>query len=137
MMDPDTLKSLEELAREMGKYPVEAFNFVREGLKYTVQRESKDQPYDQHITGKELCWGLRDFALRRWGFLAPLVLRRWNICSTLDFGQIVFAMVDAGWMAKKDNDTINDFRNVFDFRNAFKDEIILNDLSQSDPNRKS
>jgi uncharacterized repeat protein (TIGR04138 family) len=136
MMDPDALKSLEEMARELEKYPVDAFNFVREGLKYTVQKLNEDSATEQHITGRDLCWGLRDFALNRWGLLAPLVLRRWNISSTMDFGQIVFVMVEAGWMAKQDNDNLDDFRNVYDFRSAFKKDLTIGadlaDLSDAD-----
>jgi uncharacterized repeat protein (TIGR04138 family) len=43
------------------------------------------------------------------------VLRRWNIHSTTDFGRIVFALVDNGFLQKTEQDRIEDFRDVFDF----------------------
>jgi uncharacterized repeat protein (TIGR04138 family) len=52
--------------------------------------------------------------------MARTVLRRWNITGTLDFGRIVFALVEAGHMQKTDDDTLDDFKNVYDFRNAFE-----------------
>jgi len=136
MSESDELKSLEELAREIGKYPVDAFNFVREGLKFTVNKIHQNTQEETHITGQDLCWGLRDYALNRWGLLAPVVLHNWNISSTMDFGTIVFAMVDAGWMAKRDNDTINDFSNVYDFRAAFETDLSVNTnkKKKDDPN---
>jgi len=75
---------------------------------------------NRNISGQDLCWCLRDFALKLWGMLAPLVLRRWGITSTSDFGRIVFDMVDHGFMQKEAHDVIDDFRDVFDFETAFK-----------------
>ena len=62
---------------------------------------------------------MKDFALHQWGLLARTVLRRWNVTCTLDFGRIVFAMVDAGHMQKTQDDSVDDFKGVFDFRHAF------------------
>ena len=59
-------------------------------------------------------------ALARWGLMAGAVLRRWGITSTMDFGRIVFVMIENGMLQKTDDDTIEDFRNVYDFRTAFE-----------------
>jgi uncharacterized repeat protein (TIGR04138 family) len=72
------------------------------------------------VTGQQLCHGLRELAIRQWGFLAQTVLRRWNITSTLDFGQIVFSLTQQKVMATAPSDTIEDFRNVYDFAKAFE-----------------
>jgi uncharacterized repeat protein (TIGR04138 family) len=112
------------LADTAGPYPVEAFLFVREGLSYASQRvrdEAYEQPPDQdrHITGQQLCMGLRDFAIDRYGMLAPAVLGHWHIRRTEDFGRIVFAMVEHGLLSKTNDDSLDDFRCVYDFREAF------------------
>jgi uncharacterized repeat protein (TIGR04138 family) len=52
--------------------------------------------------------------------MARTVLRRWGITSTLDFGQIVFALIQADQMQRTEEDTLDDFRNVYDFRTAFE-----------------
>jgi len=67
------------------------------------------------VSGQQLCLGLRDFAIKQYGLLAKTLLSRWNIKSTEDFGHIVYAMVDAGLMRKNDDDSLDDFRGVFDF----------------------
>lgn len=119
-------KTLTELAMDTSKYPVEAFEFVREGLQFTVERiHGECQAEPTHITGRDLCWGLRDFATQRWGLMAIAVLRNWNIRRTRDFGAVVFAMVEAGWMAKNDNDSIDDFANVFGFGSAFNSQFSI------------
>lgn len=127
------LKSLTQIARESGKYPPEAFEFVREGLKYTVDQSStseqteammdfdssEDAENSRHVTGQQLCEGMKAYARHRWGMLAQTVLQRWNITETMDFGRIVYAMIDEGYMAKTDRDSIEEFRDVYNFDEAF------------------
>ena len=120
-------KKLEEIVEEVGLYPIEAFEFVQQGLSYTVNKlhgEVKDEKASRHVTGQDLCDGLREFALMNWGLLARTVLARWNVRKTIDFGRIVFALVDNGWMQKTEDDTIDDFRDVFDFKSAFENYKI-------------
>jgi len=121
--EPGPLKSLDEIVEDLGLYPREAFKFVQAGLSHTVEKIHADLADDpdasRHVTGQQLCEGLRDYALKEWGLLAGTVLRRWGIKSTYDFGRIVFALVDNKHMAKTDDDTIEDFRNVYDFKTAF------------------
>ena len=57
--------------------------------------------------------------------MACSVLRRWNIHATRDFGEIVFLMVDNGWMQKEPDDKIDDFDSVYDFTEAFRDSFKI------------
>jgi len=135
MSKKHSLKSLEELSQLSGQYPVEAFMFVREGLQYTIRKTGKtSQEGTNHITGRQLCFGLRDYAIHKWGLLALTVLGQWNITSTMDFGKIVFMMVDAGWMAKTDEDKLEDFDNVFDFAIEFNCLGQIDFSLQKNPN---
>jgi uncharacterized repeat protein (TIGR04138 family) len=88
-----------------------------------IPSEDDDAPdaytHKRHISGQQLCLGLRDYAILQYGRLARTVLSSWGVRRTEDFGRIVFAMVEAGWMRKQDDDTIEDFENVFDFDEAF------------------
>lgn len=108
-----------------GPFPQEAFQFVREGLAHTVKTvhgEGDPEPapgVERHVSGQQLCLGLRDFALRQYGMLARTVLSRWGIRKTEDFGRIVFAMIDAGLMRRSKQDTLDDFRGVYEFDEAF------------------
>jgi len=120
---PGPEKSLPQVVAEVGLYPIEAYLFVQNGLNYTVHKihgEEQGASKSRHVGGRELCEGLREFALMNWGMLARTVLARWGINRTLDFGRIVFALVDNGYMQKTDEDTVEDFRDVFDFKTAFE-----------------
>ena len=128
-------KDLLAIARE-SRYALNAFVFVQRGLEYTV-REIHGELAEQanadieefeshHVTGTDLCQGLRNYAIREYGLLARTVLRHWHINSCEDFGNIVFEMIEAGLMHKTEDDCIEDFIDVFDFRDAFIPELQLN-----------
>lgn len=112
-----------------GRFPPEAFCFVQEGLRHTVDTIHADKEPDaeggRHVTGQELCLGLRDYAIEQYGFLARTVLATWNIQRTEDFGRVVFAMVEAGLMRKTAEDSLEDFQGVFDFDEAFAEAVEL------------
>lgn len=117
---------LKKLMQDAGGYSPEALRFLRDGLAHTVKmihgvEDTATDPADEsrHVSGQQLCLGLRDYAIERYGPLARTVLARWGVTKTDDFGNIVFAMVEAGWMRKTDDDTIDDFRGVYEFDEAF------------------
>ena len=126
------LKSVIEIASRT-PYPPDAFAFVREGLHLAAVRVHGPEPEmanpallgKRHVTGRQLCEALRELAICRWGFLAKLVLSNWNIHSTLDFGRIVYAMIENEFMQKTEGDSLDDFRDVFDFAQAFSPENCL------------
>ncbi|MCC6321699.1 MAG: hypothetical protein IT438_09735 [Phycisphaerales bacterium] len=113
----------------------EAFDFVRDGLKHTVSmlQAAEVRVGDaaanggaracgtgkRHVTGRELCEGLRDLAGQRWGMLAGTVLRRWGIERTEDFGTIVYAMIDRRELKASETDSPADFKDVYEFAGAF------------------
>lgn len=116
-------------AVNLTQYPLDAFVFVQRGLDFTVRRihgeleddydpDDLDQP-SRHVSGRMLCEGLRDHAIQQYGLLAGTVLSRWRVTRCEDFGHIVFAMVESGMMHKTDDDSIDDFANVFSFQEAF------------------
>jgi uncharacterized repeat protein (TIGR04138 family) len=117
---------LEELVRRDPRYASEAYEFVFQALAHAQKtlgrapREPRtmDEPGPEeqahHVTGPELLEGVRDLALREFGFLARTVLRMWGINRTDDVGEIVFNLIEAELMSKTDEDTRADFRAVYD-----------------------
>lgn len=112
-----------------GPYPLSAFNFVQEGLSFTSEQVFDDPislpEMDHHVSGQELCMGLKNYALAQYGMMAPVVLAQWNIKRSDDFGRIVFAMIEAGLMSSSTEDTPEDFHAVFDFNEVFSRSEML------------
>lgn len=120
-MADDPRETLIRAIREDGRYPPEAYEFLHQGLDFTARRlfgeSATSRP--RHVSGQQLCEGLRDLALQRWGFMARVVLSEWNIRATRDFGEMVFFLIDRGLMGRQESDTLEDFTDVYSFRQAF------------------
>lgn len=129
-MQQSTTPPWDEIRRRASVFPEAAFQFVREALAYTVKQlhpESKGKAEvvdpaladSRHVTGQQLCLGMRDLALKRYGLLAGAVMRQWGVRETEDFGVIVYAMIDRGEMRCSERDSFDDFRDVFAFEEVF------------------
>lgn len=123
----DLIAKLREVSERNSAYKFEAYSFVMGALNFALSRLDKPR----HLTGQEFCQGLREFALSQYGPLTLMVLEHWGIHRTRDFGEIVFALVDAGLMSKTPEDSVADFDNVYDFKEVFTGplEFDLEDLS--------
>lgn len=97
------------------RYDERAYLFVLAALELVQQKLTERR----HLTGQELAQGCRELALQRYGVLARTVLEHWGIRSTLDIGEIVFALVDTGLLMSQPQDTKDDFIGVYDFHEAF------------------
>jgi uncharacterized repeat protein (TIGR04138 family) len=106
---------IDRLRRRYPSYHETAYLFILSALHFTIERLGEPR----HISGCELAEGCRDLALERWGLMARSVLEYWGIVGTRDFGEIVFALVELGVLVKQENDTIDSFEDVYDFRETF------------------
>ncbi|MFA5005803.1 MAG: Minf_1886 family protein [Candidatus Omnitrophota bacterium] len=109
-------KTVEEIYNKDKRYKPDAYEFILQGLSFT--QEQLKQP--GHISGKQLSLGLRDFAVNQYGAMARAVLKHWGISETRDFGNIVFNMIENKLFSKTEEDSIDDFKQVYDFETAFK-----------------
>lgn len=120
-MPPQSFQEIISLIRkEDPRYEPGAYAFVRDALDYSVKkfRQSQSGPR-RHITGAELCQGIREFALRQYGPMAYTLLKTWGLHQTADFGEIVFNLIDYGVFGKTDQDSREDFNDVYSFEEAF------------------
>jgi len=110
----------EVFRRQAGPYAQELVAFIRGGLDHTVKMVHGSPDAGRHVSGQELCLGLRDYAIKRYGMLAKTVLNRWGVRRTEDFGRMIFTMVEAGVMRPSQHDCVEDFQDVYDFDEAFE-----------------
>jgi len=129
-MPQETDNPMERVIRSDGRYPMEAYALLQEGLARAVRdkygEETQDAPPGQrHVSGRELCMGIHKVLLERYGMLARAVVARWNIRGTIDFGNMVYLLIRHDFMHKTKEDSIEDFRDVFDFD---KDLVVTDDF---------
>ncbi len=106
---------LERVRALGGRYHERAFLFVVAALEYSQRR----RPVRGHVSGQELAWACRDFAVEQFGLTARTVLQHWGLESTDDFGRIVFMLIELGLFMKDESDRLDDFDAVYDFDEAF------------------
>src|SRR3977135_956686 len=116
MSDVASLEAaLAEIRRRDGKYNERGYLFVLAALEFAQGR----LPARRHLSGTELAWACRDFALEQFGLLAQAVLEYWGVSSTADLGRIVFMLIDVGLLARQESDRLEDFAGVYDFADVF------------------
>jgi uncharacterized repeat protein (TIGR04138 family) len=113
---------LNRLRKRNPRFQGKAYLFVLSALHHVM--EGLDSP--RHISGEELAEGVRDLAIREFGPMARTVLEYWGIHCTRDLGEIVFALVEAGVLIREDDDHLDDFRDLFDFEEAFERDYPWN-----------
>ena len=130
-------EALEQILAADPRYQRDAYLFLREALDYTQKISDKEnraatkptgrrQPPEQHVTGRELLEGIRQFALSDHGFgpMAMTVFEEWGITDCRDFGNIVFNMVEARLLKKTETDSHADFLGGYDFDDAFRKPFL-------------
>ncbi len=116
MSDFATLEeAFAKIGHQDGRYHERGYLFVLAALEYAQGK----LPARRHVSGAELAWACRDFALEQFGLLAPTVLGHWGITTTADLGRIVFMLIDVGLLAKQPSDKIEDFDRVYGFAEVF------------------
>ena len=111
----DKVSMLIRLINRDRRYDPESYSFVMAGLDFT----SKKLGRRGHVSGQELLEGIREYAIEQFGPMARTVLEHWGIKSTDDFGEIVFNMIDVGLLGKTEQDSKQDFSDIYDFKTAF------------------
>jgi uncharacterized repeat protein (TIGR04138 family) len=121
MSDP-----LRQLALRDGRYSPEAFRFLFESLDHAVRLAGKSgaEGQERHVTGQEVLAGMRAHARESFGPLAAHVWRSWGVRETMDWGRIVFLLVDEGLLKRQEDDAIGDFSEGFDFDQVFEQSYV-------------
>ena len=126
-------KKFQDLLATDSRYDAEAYNFIYEALDWTLKNVTRGEEREsQHVAGRELLEGIRQFAIEQFGCLTKTVLESWGVRATEDFGEIVFNLVEHDLMGKQDSDSKEDFCDIFDFEEVFDLEPVFCYASERD-----
>ncbi len=123
----DTWKKLRKIVKKDCRYSMQSYQFIFEALDYTASKLGKKYNSsledERHVTGQELSEGIKQFALAKFGFMALIVFEQWGVANSRDFGEIVFNLVESGLMGKTNTDSIDDFKDIYDFHEEFDEKF--------------
>jgi uncharacterized repeat protein (TIGR04138 family) len=113
-------EALDSIVASDPRYQREAYVFLRDALDFTTKQQKKIKGASvRHVAGAELLEGVRQYALKEFGPMVVTVFDSWGIRSCEDIGHMVFNLIGAGIFGKTEEDSIEDFKNVYDFEEAF------------------
>lgn len=112
----DREKTLSVILENDGRYAREAYIFVLRVIDVVLSELEEKR----HISGRELLEGLRTQALRQFGPMAKQVFNEWGLIDTSDIGHVVFNLIEEKMLEKTDDDSLDDFSGVFDFKKVFE-----------------
>src|SRR3954462_9128886 len=113
-------EALDSIVASDPRYQREAYIFLRDALDYTTKQQKKTKGASvRHVAGPELLEGVRLYALKEFGPLVVTVFSSWGITCCEDIGHMVFNLIGAGIFGKTDEDSLEDFKSVYSFEEAF------------------
>jgi uncharacterized repeat protein (TIGR04138 family) len=113
-------EALDAIVASDPRYQREAYVFLRDALDFTTKQQKKIKGATiRHVAGPELLEGVRQYAVKEFGPMVLTVFDNWGIHRTEDVGNMVFNLIDAGIFGKTEEDSIEDFKDVYGFDDAF------------------
>jgi uncharacterized repeat protein (TIGR04138 family) len=114
-------EALDSIVATDPRYARDAYVFLRDALDFTTKQQKKIKGTSvRHVAGPELLDGVRQYALKEFGPMVIPVFSFWGITCCEDIGHMVFNLIGAGIFGKTDEDSIEDFKSVYDFDDAFR-----------------
>lgn len=131
-------EALDSVVANDPRYQRDGYIFLRDALDFTTKQQKKVKGVTiRHVSGPELLDGVRQYALKEFGPMVVTVFDNWGIQSCEDIGNMVFNLIGAGVFGKTEEDSIKDFKNVYDFKEAFVKPFVpaktAGDKSASQP----
>jgi uncharacterized repeat protein (TIGR04138 family) len=137
------MEAVERIVQRDPRYARAAYFFIHLAVLHSVEQVAKAEKRSRHISGQELLEGIRQFAIEQFGPLVLLVFHYWRIRCSRDIGEIVFLLAEEGILGVSDEDSIEDFENVYDFQDVFRKpfeplvrrfpRVSLSQLEESSP----
>lgn len=114
-------EAVEKIVTRDERYRSDAYLFLREVMDFSIKRQKKQRKEfpPTHVSTTELLEAFRLLALKEFGPMALTLLQYWGIKSSIDIGQIIFNLIEAGVVGKTEDDTLAAFATGFDFEQAF------------------
>ncbi len=113
-------EALDSIVAADPRYTREAYVFLRDALDFTTKQQKKLKGTNvRHVAGPELLEGVRQYALKEFGPMVITVFSCWGITCCEDIGHMVFNLIGAGIFGKTEEDSLEDFKSVYDFEEAF------------------
>lgn len=117
--------TIREIVAKDPRYAPQAYELVRSSLDHAQKLvhgdPKKAKPKDsRHVTGQQLVEGFRQHVLETYGPVSYKVVTNWGLKRSIDVGNVVFNLIEAKLFGSSPEDSLSDFEDVVDFKEAFR-----------------
>lgn len=126
MSKPEFAEAVETVTLRDPRYSRDAYYFLKDALNHTVKLGRKGRQGDGsgHVSGQQLLSGIRQYALKQFGPMVVTVFEYWGVRRCEDFGEMVYNLIRIGVFGKTESDSIDDFKDGYNFKEAFVDPYL-------------
>ena len=123
--DMDFSEVIRQIRAKDPRYKAQAYELVRLSLDQ-AQKDIHGEPKkgksgaNRHVTGPQLLEGFRRHVLETYGPMSYPLLQSWGLRKSIDVGHIVFNIIDTGLFGRSEEDRLEDFADVYDFKAVFQ-----------------
>jgi uncharacterized repeat protein (TIGR04138 family) len=113
----DIENQIEITAANSGKYKSDAYRYTIQVLGdiFSLKKAISSKEEEISLPAREVLRGLKIYGWMYYGLLAGHVFETWGLRHGKDFGEIIFDLVDAGFIGKGPSETVKDYDEGFDF----------------------
>ena len=122
--------AIKRITERDNRFDTDAYYFLKEALDYTAQEVSLKAD-SRHVSAEQLLYGFKELALKEFGPMAATLFNEWGIKSCANVGDIVFLLIQEGVFGKQDNDSPEDFVEIYSFESAFVDPFLPKEMSNA------
>ncbi len=130
MSDPSFRDTIEAIRRMDDRFAPEAYALVLDAVQAAVALQGEPR----HVHAREVVGALLRLVRDRFGVMGWTVLEAWGVRTTADVGDIVFHLVEAGVLSRREEDRREDFDDVVDLRHVLE-TTYFDDAPPSGPAR--
>jgi len=119
MQKLDFAEAVAVLTDADARYHRDAYFFLRDALDHAMKLQKRQTGESRHVTGQQVCEGVRQLAGKSFGPMVLTVLEYWGIQRTGDIGEMVWELIGLGVFGRTEGDRKEDFKDVYSFEDVF------------------
>ncbi len=131
-MNGESLReTIEAIRRTDARFAADAYVLVLDAVQEAVAMRGRPG----HVHARDVVAALVRLVRARLGVMGWTVLESWGVRTTGDVGDIVFHLVEAGVLARREEDRREDFDDQLDLRHALETTYFDDDAPPPRPSR--
>lgn len=120
MPERDLERAIQAALAKDDRYSPEAYLLVNEAINFSAEKKKEQEGGTEDVSGRQILEGFEVFAKQEFGPMAATLLDLWGLEEGEDVGEVVFNLIEVGYLHKQEHDSKSDFAGGNTFYNLFR-----------------